>query len=348
MRIAPRVVAAICLGVLAPSACTTAPSKGEHPPARTPPAATAPASSGAAATPSEAFAGSPSGSASTPSAAGVPASGPSSAEPCGWTNFPAHYSHVLWIWMENASYRKVMGNPQAPYENSLARRCGLATDYHGVTHPSLPNYLAATGGSTFGVADDAGPRVHPIAGDSIFGQVTRAGLAWRSYEESMPQPCDLNSSGRYAVKHNPAAYYTDLRSQCAADDVPLDPNLDADLAGGHLPAFAFVTPNLCHDMHDCSVRTGDSWLAARLPAILDSPQYRVGSLVVVLTFDEGEDSANHVATIVIAPTIPAGTTVGARLDHYALLRGTEELLGLAALGAARSAPSLARAFGLQP
>jgi phospholipase C len=173
------------------------------------------------------------------------------------------YTHIVWIWMENKPYGSVMGNPSAPYENKLARSCGLATNYRGITHPSLPNYLAATGGSTFGVTDDAGPAAHPISNGSIFGQLATAGLSWRSYQESMAATCALSPSGTYAVKHNPAAYYTRIRTACAVDDLPLAGHLESDIAAGSLPSFAFIVPNLCNDTHDCAVRTGDAWLSRR-------------------------------------------------------------------------------------
>jgi hypothetical protein len=107
-----------------------------------------------------------------------------------------------------------------------------------------------------------------------------------------------------------------------------------------------VTPNLCDDMHDCSVRTGDKWLATWIPKILNGPNYRAGNTLVVLTWDEGTGSGNQIPTILVGPSVRPGMTASARLDHYALLRSTEDLLGLGHLGAAASAPSLAAAFGL--
>lgn len=248
--------------------------------------------------------------------------------------------------MENKPVGSVIGNSSAPYENALANTCGLATNYHGVAHPSLPNYLAATGGSTFGVRNDAGPSSHRIQGGSIFGQLDSAGLSWRSYEESMPTNCDHSAASPYAVKHNPAAYFTAIASSCNANDVPLAGNLERDLTAGSLPSFSFVTPNLCDDTHDCSVRTGDTWLAGWIPKILAGPNYRAGNTLVVLTWDEGVGSANQMPAIIVGPSVPAGTRADARFDHYALLRATEQLLGLTPLGAAASAPSMMAAFHL--
>ena len=248
--------------------------------------------------------------------------------------------------MENKPFGAVIGSTSAPYENRLAKACGLATNYRGITHPSLPNYLAATGGSTFGVTDDAGPSSHPITSSSLFQQVTDAKLSWRAYDESMPMTCDAGSSGRYAVKHNPAVYYTAIRQQCAVDDVPLEGHLSQDIAAGNLPAFAFVTPNLCDDTHDCGVQTGDAWLATWIPRVVAGPNYRSGNTLIVLTWDEGVGASNLIPTVVIGPSVPAGTRSNAALTHYSLLLATEQLLGLPAIGAAATATSMRSAFHL--
>jgi hypothetical protein len=168
------------------------------------------------------------------------------------------------------------------------------------------------------------------------------GSRWRSYEESMPSACDLTSAPPYAVKHNPAPYYTNVRSACGKHDVPLPSR----------PSFSqpytFVTPNLCSDMHDCSVSTGDKWLKSFVPKLLTSPQYQNGNLVLFLTWDEGGGSAgsNNVPLIVVGPTVPAGLKVSSRYTHYALLRTTETILGKSCLANACTASSLSPAFHL--
>ena len=246
----------------------------------------------------------------------------------------------------------MVGSSSAPYFTSLAADCGLATDYHAITHPSLPNYLAATGGSTFGITDDGSPSSHPVSSSSIFAQVSASGRSWRSYEESMPSACSLSSSGTYAVKHNPAAYFTGIRTDCAASDVPLGTTsagaLATDLDSGSLPAFSFVTPDLCNDMHDCSVATGDAWLRSWMRPILSSDAYAAGGTAVVVTFDEDDSSgSNLVSTIVVAPSVHPGTRDGTAFNHYSLLRTTEEMLGLpTSLGAAATATSMRAAFHL--
>jgi hypothetical protein len=267
------------------------------------------------------------------------------AGPCGVAaSAPSTYQHVVWIWMENHNWQQVLGDPSAaPYETRLAHQCATATHYSSVGSPSLPNYLGATSGDTWGIRDDADPSSHHLTVDNLFRQVRTAGGTERSYEEAMASPCQQGSGGTYAVRHNPAAYYTgnNDRTACAADDLSLNA-LAADLAAGTLPTFAFVTPDLCHDTHDCSVATGDTWLATWVPRILASAAYRQGSTAVFVMWDEYTPMPN----LVIAPSVPPGVVSGAAFDHYSLLRTTEQLLGLPPLGRAATATPLRDAFRL--
>jgi phospholipase C len=233
--------------------------------------------------------------------------------------------------MENESYDQVIGTSSAPYLTHLSQTCGIATNYAAVSHPSLPNYIAATSGATWGIADDDPPSAHPLARPSIFSQVHAAGLSWRSYEEDMPSNCAVSNTGTYAVRHNPAVYYTSLRAQCRRWDIPMGTTSSGSFASavrsGRMPSFAFVTPNLCHDMHDCAVATGDEWLRRWMAVILASTTYRTGATAIFITFDEGT-LTNQVATLVVAPSTPSGTRSSTAYDHYSLLKTTEELLGI--------------------
>jgi phosphatidylinositol-3-phosphatase len=219
-----------------------------------------------------------------------------------------------------------------------------------VSHPSLPNYLALTSGSTHGVTDDAGPGSHPIAGPSLFSEVAAAGLGWVSYLESMPAPCFGSSTSSYAVKHNPGAYYVELRSTCPSRDVPLGSRSSGPfasaLARGTLPAFTLVVPNICNDTHDCPVATGDRWLDSWVSTILASPTYRAGRTAVFITWDEDDSSAgNQVGLLVAAPSVRPGTVGAGAFGHLSLLRTTELMLGVPA-DLASTAPDMRRAFHL--
>jgi len=288
---------------------------------------------------------------------------------CG-TMSPAstHYEHVIWVWMENHSESTIIGSGQAPYINSLASSCGLATNYHNISHPSLPNYIAATSGLSLGslspfTSDCNVSRSCSTTAPSIFGQ----GESWKAYEESMPKDCDRRNSGEYAIRHDPPPYYRTLafckpkratrHGAKVSFDVPYT-QLSQDLRTNSLPAFAFITPNLIDDMHDGSTAQGDTWLSQNLPAIFSSSEYRAGQVVVFVTWDEGEGGSSdncatntsdvgcHVATIVASPSTHAGTQSGVLFNHYSLLLTTEELLGLPHLGQAASANSMVSAFNL--
>jgi hypothetical protein len=274
---------------------------------------------------------------------------------------PRIYGHVVWIWLENKSYGQVVGNGSAPYINhTLISECGLATNYHNITHPSLPNYVAATSGLGYAslgrFASDCEPHGSCRSrARSIFTQVS----SWRAYEQSLPHDCAKSNFGDYAVKHNPPLYYTNLAG-CASKDVPYT-RFEHDLKINTLPAFSFITPNLCKDTHSCPLGTGDEWLAEQMPRLLGSRAYKSGDTAVFITFDEGDDALGssircasnttdagcRVATLVISPYTRPGSRSGTLFDHYSLLRTTEQLLGIHQfLGEASHAKSMRRAFGL--
>jgi hypothetical protein len=292
---------------------------------------------------------------------GLTAASPAGATksgPCGTMQLSStHYRHVIWLWMENHSYPEIIGSKSAPYENALATECGLASNYHNISHPSLPNYIGATSGlsesDVQAFTSDCSPSSScDTSSASIFGQVS----SWKAYEDSMPSNCDMSNAGLYAVRHNPPPYYTTLTG-CSRFDVPYT-TFGKDLSGGTLPAFSFVTPNLNHDMHNGTVAMGDKWLKGHLRAIFKSSAYSSGTVVVFITWDEGEggtsddcptnttDVGCHVATIVVSPSTTPGTVSNTLFNHYSLLLTTEELLGTSALGQAATASSMETAFNL--
>lgn len=273
-----------------------------------------------------------------PHAAGSPAA---AGRPCTGAAPPAHWQHVITIVMENHGYAQVAGH--SPFLNALAARCGLATDYRAVSHPSLPNYLAIVSGSTQGLdGSDCSPGGGcQSSGPSIFSQVP-----WRAYAESMPGSCVGQNAGNYAPRHNPAVYFTQVAGVCGSADLPIT-RLPGDLRSGSLPAYTFITPNLCSDEHDCPVQNGDGWLAQWVPRILHSRLYRQGTTALFITYDEDDHvEGNRVYTVVVAPAVKPGTTSATPFTHYSLLRTQEEMLGVGLLGNAAAATSMRAAFHL--
>ncbi|MGZ4218231.1 MAG: alkaline phosphatase family protein [Solirubrobacteraceae bacterium] len=239
-------------------------------------------------------------------------------------------AHVALIVMENEEYGGVIATRSAPYINGLARRYALARAMYAVGHPSLPNYLALTGGSTFGIHSDC--TSCNVDGTSLVDQLERAHVSWKAYMEDLPHPCFTGaSSGDYAKKHDPFAYYTRITDdpRRCGNIVPLT-RLGADERAHALPRFIWITPNLCHDMHDCGVSTGDRFLATLVPALLRSLG-RNG--VLFLTWDEGSSDAGccqlaaggHVATVVAGPGARRGARMITPADHYSVLQTIEDL-----------------------
>ena len=281
-------------------------------------------------------------------AAAAPPARAAGRSPCGWRPArPDHWDHVVWIWMENKNYGQVIDDRSAPFTTWLAHQCGHTRRYSAVGGPSLPNYIGATSGDTHGIHDDGDPADHRLNADNVFRQVRRSGHSSRTYAEGMPGHCTLSDSGRYAVRHNPAAYYVgeNDRSACRKDDVPLDGSagqLQWDIDHWSLPAFAVVVPNVCHDTHDCDVGTGDRWLGSWLWRLWTSDLYKDGKTAVFVVWDEPTPMPN----VVMSPSTPAGKTVAEAFDHYSLLRTTEEMLKLPLLGRARGAHTMRGSFRL--
>ncbi len=253
----------------------------------------------------------------------APSANPIEPSPTPEPSPSAAPSHVFVIVMENRSYGQVIGNA---YTSQLAAQYGVATDYHGVSHPSLPNYLALTSGSTWGIADDG---FHALPAGGLGAQLDSAGIEWRAYMEGMTNGC-YRSPYPYALKHNPFAYYG---SACPSQVVPFS-QFAPDMSGT-VPNFVWITPDLCHDGHDCSNSVADSWLSQTVPTILASNAWQDNG-VLMITWDEGQDSANSVLTLVIRPD-PIVHNSARPYDHYSMLATIEDQLQLPRLGLAAQA-----------
>jgi hypothetical protein len=270
----------------------------------------------------------PTGSpATSPSPSGTPAPSATAA--------PAR-PHVFVIVMENASLARALA---APPVGTLASTYRVATNYHAVARPSLPNYLALTSGSTWGVTDND---YHVLPAGGIGTQLSAAGVPWRAYMEGLTADGCLNSPYPYAVKHNPFAYYG---GACPQNVVPLD-ELDADLAA-ETPQFIWITPGLCHDGHDCSLAEAGTWLAQLVERIVASAAFHEqGALFVVWDEGDGGDDTNLVPLIVVTPDSAARRSAEL-YDHYSLLATIEDTFGLPRLGAPAGARSLTDLLSLR-
>jgi phospholipase C len=238
-------------------------------------------------------------------------------------------AHVFVIVMENKSFEAATAPGQAPATSALIAQHGLATNYHAVAHPSLPNYLALTSGDTWGITDDG---YHALPAEGLGDVLTRSGVSWRAYMEGMTRGC-TDSPYPYALKHNPFAYYG---GRCPPNVVPLT-TLDADLVQDP-PRFAWITPDLCHDTHDCPVSSGDAWLKDYVGRIMASPAFQSGG-VLFITWDETDGSGDRVPALVLTAT-GGRRSSATRYDHYSMLATVEDLLGVPRLGASRAAVAM--------
>ncbi len=253
--------------------------------------------------------------------------------------FPATTGdHVFVIVMENRSYDQVWNVASGPYITSLGNAGGLASNYFAITHPSLPNYLDLFGGSSYGITNDCSPSTScSVSAPNLADNLDAAGLSWKGYFESMPSTCGMANSGQYAVRHNPFVYFDDIRldpARCDAHVVPYA-RLAGDLASNSTtPNFVWISPNVCNDMHDCSVATGNGWLGSNVPPILASPACTVDRCLLIVMFDEDDGSQNNqVLTIFAGSAAQAGVVSTTRHDHFDVLRTIEDFFGLPTLTA---------------
>jgi hypothetical protein len=273
---------------------------------------------------------------------------------------------IFVIVMENQNWSTIKSSSSAPYIRSLLPMASHAEAYMTPpgNHPSEPNYLWLVGGTNFGVTSDSDPSSNHIGSDANLGWLMqRAGIQWKSYQESIAgATCPLSSSGNYAAKHNPFVFFDDLTGRlnasdptCIAHNRPYS-ELATDLANGTVGRFNFITPNLCHDMHNsCAptsnlIKQGDDWLASEVPKILGSRAYQDGGALFIV-WDEGTlDSDGPIGMIVLSPYAKgAGYSNHIAYTHSSALRTFEEILGLAPLlGDAAHATSLSDLFRTYP
>jgi phosphatidylinositol-3-phosphatase len=258
-------------------------------------------------------------------AAVVIATGPTSAP----TSVRAATSKppLVIIWMENHERSSIVNSSEAPYMNQLRNTYRDFTHYYAVAHPSLPNYLTMGNGSTNGKSGSDSISAGEIPGSSLWGDLQNAGINWKVYMESMPSNCySGGGSGDYVLRHNwatPYAQVFDQPSYCAAHVQPYT-------SSAPLAPLTFIAPNLCNDMHDCSIATGNGWLAGHVPAMLNA------GAKVIITFDEGSTSDHGGGNVymVVAKNGMKHTVRPGTFTHYSLLAAIEDRFGLQRRGSA--------------
>ena len=264
-------------------------------------------------------------------AAGIWAGAGGTAHAAGSVPTP---DHVVVAVMENHAYNQIIGSSSAPYINSLKTGGAVLTSSYAITHPSQPNYFALFSGATQGITDDGCYTPGFSSAPNLAAELASAGKSWASYNETLPsQGSTTCSSGKYARKHNPWFGFANVPTSSAKTfaQFPADHTT--------LPKVSFVVPNLCSDMHDCSVQTGDTWLKNNLGGY--ATWAKTHNSVLIVTFDEDNRlSGNKIATVLYGQPVKAGSTSATTYNHYDLLRTIEDMYGTSHAGNAASASDI--------
>lgn len=240
------------------------------------------------------------------------------------------FDRVFIVVLENTNYGRAL---RQPFLRHLTTLGALLTDFHAITHPSYPNYLAMVAGSTFGIGHDA---PQDLEATSLVDLLEPAGVSWRVYAEDLPSPCFTGAAsldGLYVRRHEPYISFRKIQADRArCERIVEAARLQVDLAGDALPRYSLYVPNVRNDGHDTGVARADAWLKGFLSPLLRDPHFTRGTLVVV-TFDENARApGNRIYTAFVGEMVRPGTTNGTRYDHYSLLRTIEDNYGVGTLG----------------
>lgn len=250
---------------------------------------------------------------------------------------------VFLIVMENHNWADIKGSPSAPYLNQvLLPMSAYAEQYYNPPrlHPSEPNYLWLEAGTSFGITNDGLPAAnHQSTTEHFVTQLERAGLRWKSYQEGIAgTECPLQDAYPYAPKHNPMVFFDDVTSgnqrnsaSCIAHVRPFS-ELAADLTANTVADYNFITPDLCHDMHDAcpptgnAIKQGDDWLSVVVPQILRAPAYTNGGALFI-TWDEGENGSDGPIGMILLSPFGKGNGYASRVrySHSSTLRTLQEI-----------------------
>ncbi|MFD7182699.1 alkaline phosphatase family protein [Streptomyces sp. NPDC059904] len=238
--------------------------------------------------------------------------------------------HTVVVVFENHAYNQVIGSSSAPYINSLKTNGASLSASYALTHPSQPNYFALFSGATQGITDDSCYTPGFSSQPNLASELIAAGKTWGSYNEGLPsQGSTTCSSGDYARKHNPWFGFSNVPTSTAKTFAQFPSDYST------LPQVSFVVPDLCSDMHDCSVSTGDTWLKNNLSAY--ATWAKTHNSLLVVTFDEDNRLAgNKIPTVFYGQQVTPGATSATTYNHYDVLRTIEDMHGLPHAGNAAS------------
>ncbi len=271
----------------------------------------------------------------------------------------APFGHVIIVAEENANYTDVIGSPSMPYLSGLANQYGLATQYFANLKSSISDYFLWTTGQILTLDNSQTPITFPVSVDNVVRELLAAGLTWKQYAESIPSVGYIGGDaigpdgGSFLTRHVPLPYLTDVQnSPSQRQNIVPFTQLATDLAAGNLPNYSFITPNGCHDTHDCSFNTADNWLKANIDPLIKSAEFQKDGLLIISFDESGNDTTHgggHIATIIVSPFSRGGYQSTTFYQHESVLRLMLEGLGVKTLpGAAATAPKMWEFFTFAP
>ncbi|KAG0013898.1 hypothetical protein BGZ80_010773 [Entomortierella chlamydospora] len=243
----------------------------------------------------------------------------------------AAFDHIVIIFLENTDYALASTDS---YFQALIPQGILLDNYHGLAHPSQPNYIASIGGSTHSVTSDSTYNLSPSY-STIVDLLEAKQLTWKTYQENIPSVCytGSSSSSLYYRKHNPFVSYGSIyKNSTRCKNVVSATQFTTDVNNGALPNYSFYTPNIKNDGHDTTVAYAGQWLTGFLTPLLSNSNFMKNTLVVV-TFDEAEDysdTTNHVLALLLGDAVngTANTVDSTYYTHYSLISTVENNWGL--------------------
>ncbi len=234
--------------------------------------------------------------------------------------------HVVIIVDENRPFSALVNNPKAHYINQLMLQGSYAANYTAV---SKNPYIALTSGSVTHIPNSCNPRTARCQTlvANITDEIEASGRTWDMYAESMPKSCDFKDTRKYTVRHNPFLFYSSISGnlkQCKKQIVSYS-DLQSDMDNKLLPNYAFISPNLCNDMHNCDINAGDRWLSINVPKILSSYAFTKQNSLLIITWDEGSKLDKRVLTIFLGPAAKQGYISYTPYNHYSILHTIERV-----------------------
>lgn len=271
------------------------------------------------------------------------------------------YDRFITIWLENTDYESAAASPTF---QKLAQQGILLEQFHGVTHPSEPNYVAAMAGDFFGMHDDDDYFL-PANVSSLVDLLEDRNIAWASYQENMPtdafdkdytQPNYVTGKGNYTYykrKHNPHIILNSVAEKPErALRVRNFNDFAVDVNAGALPQHVWVTPNMVNDAHDTDVKYTADWLEYWLVPLLENANFNGDKTLIQLTFDENESYAiqNRIFTVLLGNAVPQdlrGSNDSTFYTHYSHLSSVQNNWDLPSLGRNDANKTLANVFDFQ-